>query len=313
MNDLPRLAEGTTAEGFAGVQKLLNVRIENGWVHATLPNVGDGKCWWSPWEEYLRDSSEPPFLRLLQCGSSERDVASFLQSYGAIVEGRRGEKGHIAFPLAQFHFEKWQFSFVTGLLREYSRPEDLGGVFIEKLSDAGAALRKSEGLQKSKGPMERGPWGQAVLQVWYTFNRQDPPLAPPGGREWWAPVLDALKSNLTKMKPPDIQKAAGLYIANRVTEKIKKLRLAFNIGVNGPRSYAYSDDLLESFYWMLAEYFAGRKHLSRCAFCETIFVGSGKYCPKVRCKELGRRRLDWKRNKAKYNRNRQMKRREKGK
>jgi hypothetical protein len=310
MGDLPRLAEGTTAEGFEGVPKLLDVRIENGWVHATLPNAGDDESGWSPWEEYYSNPDEPPFLRLLQCGSSDRELVGFLQSHGAIVEDRRGEKGRIVFPVALFHFEKWQFSFVARLLIEYQRPENCCRVFREQLSDAGAAL------QRFKGPTERGPWERAVRQVWYAISRQEPPdiRASSDGRTDWTPVLNALKSNLTKMKSADIQKATRLSITNIITEKIKNLRLAFEITPSGKRLYAHSDDLLESLYWMLADYFAGQKRLSTCAVCGRVFVGSGTYCPtRVECKELGRRRLDWEKNKAKYNRNRRRKRQKKGK
>ena len=297
MTDLPRLAEGTAAEDFAGVPKLLDVRIENGWVHATLPNAADSKHWWSPWKDYYSNPDEPPFLRLLQCKSSDREVVDFLQSCGSIVEDRLGAKGRIAFRIALFHFEKWQFSFLAGLLREYQRPENLRRVFLEQLDDA------EESLQKFKGPMEGGPWGQEVRGLWHTINRNDPPQPVP---------LNALKSKLTKMEPANVQKAARLYIARIITEKVKKLRLAFEIGSSGWRLYAHSDDLLESLYWMLAEYFAGRKQLSRCAACGRVFVGSGKYCAtKVECKELGRRRLDWQRNKDRYNRTRRLKRRRK--
>jgi len=304
MSDLPRLAEGTTAEGFAGVPKLLDVCIENGLVQATLPKAGDDECWWSPWDEYYTNSSEPPFLRLLQCGSLDRDVVSFLQSHGAIVDGRQGAKGRMAFPIALFHFEKWQFSFVARLLSD-QRPENLRHVFIEQLGDAGAAL------QKSKGPKERGPWERAVRRVWYAVNRQDPPLrGSSGGRADWIPALNALGSNLTSMKTADIQSVARRYITDIVLEKIKNLRLTFEISPSGPRLYAHSDDLLESLYWMLADYFAGQKRLSTCAACGRVFVGGGRYCPtKVKCKELGRRRVDWQRNKDKYNETRRQTRR----
>jgi hypothetical protein len=309
MGDLPRLAEGTTAEGFADVQKLLDVRIENGWVHATLPKAGDDECWWNPWEKYYSNPGEPPFLQLLQCGSSDRSVVSFLQSHGAIVKYRHGVEGRIAFPVALFHFEKWQFSFVARLLSD-QRPDNFRRVFTEQLSDAGAALHAGAALQKSRRLMERGPWERAVRRVWYAVNRQDPPLrTSSSGCADWTPVLNALRSNLTKMKPADIQIAARRYITDIVMEKIGNLRLAFERGANDWRLYAHSDDLLEGFYWMLADYFAGQKRLSSCAVCGTVFVGSGRYCPtKVKCKELGRRKLDWEKNKAKYNRTRRLKR-----
>jgi len=312
MSDLPRLAEGTTTEGFAGVQKLLDVRIENGWVQATLPNAGDDECHWSPWDAYYRNPKEPPFLRLLGCGSLDHDVVSFLQSNGAIVEYRQGAKGRITFPIALFHFEKWQFLFVERLLMD-QQSENYRRVFIEQLSDAGTAL------QKYKGPKERGPWDRAVRQVWYVVNRQDPPLRTSSdGRADWIPVLNALKSKLTKMEPASIQSAARRYITGIVMEKTRNLRLAFEIAPSGPRLYAHTDDLLESLYWMLADFFAGQKRLSTCATCGRPFVGSGRYCPtKVECKELGRRRLDWERNKDKYNRTRRrtrrLKRHKKGK
>jgi hypothetical protein len=312
MADLPRLAEGTTAEGFARVQKLLDVRIENGWVHGTLPNAGDDESHWSPWDKYYSNPSDPPFVELLGCGKSDRDVVSFLQSYGAIVEDHRRQKGRIAFPVTLFHLEKWQFSFLVEL--HYSPPENLGDVFLDYLGRADMALRKFKGL------MERGPWGKAVRQVWYAVYRQEPHLsASSDGRADWTPALNALKSNLTKMKPAAIQKAARQYITRIITEKLKNLRLAFEITPSGPRLYAYSDDLLEGFYWMLADYFARQKRLSTCAACGSFFVGGGRYCPtKVECKELGRRRVDWENNKAKYNRNRRrkrlrLKRRKKGK
>lgn len=306
MSDLPRLAEGVAAEEFAGFQKLLRVKIADGWVHGELPNGSDAEHWWSPFEEYYASPEHPPFMGLLDCGAEERDVITFLESFGSIVEGGPGSDGRrTRFSIALFHFERLQFSFLVSLFSNRPNPNECRRLFREYLGCAG------QNIQNSAMRLAHGKWKQAIRSIWSATQQAEMPATYIDGRQDWTPVVNSLNTSMSKMKSSDLQRAAHSYIGRTITTRIKGLQLACEAKPTGVRLFAHCDNVLQGFYWMLADYCARRDgRISTCASCHRVFIGQTKYCPdRPECKERGRRRLDWDRNSEKYNRNRRRNRR----
>lgn len=286
------------AESFCGVPKLQNVRSEGNWIHATLPASTDGEKWWNPAAEYFKHPQRPPYKALLSSWSDRQDIVHFLQNFGPITRNH-GDGVKAVYQLSEFRAKAAEFNFAALVAAKLRNPAKLRAYF--------RTMEQSASLGNVKSPT-------AVRNIRYRVGYS---LGVPLDSSGEGLALDSLRQRLAVASDSELVKAAQKYLTLAINQQ--KLGALFDFGANGSaRLYVFlgSHDLLASFYWMLAHSLASQTDLEsaapiECKSCGAVFFAQKRnqvYCRKQRCKEQGRKRLGWNRNKAKYNRERRQKR-----
>lgn len=313
-SDLPRLARPDDEPSeLVAVEKLANVRIEDGWVRADRPKSSQLERFWNPLEEYYQ--GQCPYLAVIRCKDAEALITSFLQNYGAIVEDQqRTTRGEVVFRLEDFQRERWVFAFVVFLAGALKNPDSLEKsqslrkLFEKRLEQAAEYVALSRGSQ--------GEWQHVLEDVRWAFGSNQPSEPTYSPEEYAQVLVRILKDRLRKMSGEEVARAARSYLSRVIGTRVRERlgpNLNFGFDMNGRATlHIYSENLLDLFYWMLAQDVRDRRTPVHCAYCGRVFLSNRKneiYCPdRPRCKERGRRRLDWERNKDKYNRSRRLKR-----
>jgi len=314
--DLPRPATPDDEPSeFVGIERLSNVRIaEDGWVRADRPKSSEVERFWNPLEEFQQGGQ--PYLALITVNDSEAAIVSFLENYGTLVEDRqRTTQSEVVFRLENFRRERWVFGFVTFLAGTLKNPdsleksESLRKIFLKHIEQAAPLTVTSRESQ--------GEWQHVMGDIRWAFGSDEPFEPTNSPEEYTEALLRVLKKRLETMSEEKMARAARNCLVRVVGERVReRLGPNLNFGFNreGKASlYIHSENLLDLFYWMLAQDIRDRRVPVHCAYCGRFFPSNKKneiYCPdRPRCKERGRRRLDWQTNKDKYNRNRRLKRR----
>lgn len=329
-HDLPRPAvPGDRPDELVAIGKLSNVRIEDGWVRADRPKPQQAERWWEPLDEYYR-LNRKSYLALAKCGDSEAAISRFLESYGTTVKDeQQTTPSEVVFRLADFRREKWCFAFAAILAGGLKKAESLRKIFLARLEQATRVAEASE---------DQGDWQHVIADIEWalgvSFKVPDPTgggsgrptLANPPEQEpteqtgspenYTSARLAVSKQRLGKTNEDQLARAARSYLTLVIGRRVRGrpgLNLNFGFSDDGKATFhIYSEDLLDLFYWMLAQDIERERAPIRCASCGRFFFSDKKnaiYCPnRPKCRERGRRLLDWERNKAKYNENRRLKR-----
>jgi len=286
------------AANFAGVPKLRNVRFKDGWIYADPPDTAEESQWWKPIEAYY--AGQRPYIALARCESTSGAVARFLETYGAITEeGARIAPNQIRFRLSEFERERWLFAFAVELASRLKRPATLPALLLARAEEAATNC------------LERKPgWYPVIEEIRDALNFPQPKVRTNCFAEW----LRRVKAHLPKMAEKALAESAAFYLTGSISRRLRNIKVRFECEADGNARLSAQcfDNLLNSFYWMLANDLATRRAPSRCAYCGRFFFTQKQnvhYCPtRPECKERGRRKRDWDKNKARYNRNRQRKR-----
>ena len=306
--DLPRLAEPMEAANFTEVPKRRNVLIKDGWIYADRPDTTEENQWWKPVEAYYR--GQKPYLELARCGETPTQIARFLETYGAITEERaRIAPNQIRFQLSEFERERSHFAFVAELASGLKKPATLQGIFLKRLKEA--AQNSLAGKPGWLSIMERIRW---VLNVPQPSTSDGTATASAIRKVYFVVLLRKLELHLQQMSDKALAEKAASYLAVSISERLRDIKVRFECEADGSAKLSAEcfNKLLNSFYWMLANDLATCHGPTRCAHCKRFFFADKQnvaYCPeRPECKERGRRKVDWERNKDKYNRNRKRKR-----
>lgn len=307
--------ETVQAGGFGSVAKLRDVRIERGWV------LGRAGTLWEPLEAYFR--GQKPYVEFAQCGKSQSSLVSlvhFCEHFGAVVEDpQRSTSQLIKFRVAEFWREQWQFAFLVKLAARLDNPKALREEF-EKTFDVAEHYClpqiDREPITDDRGRhqwMSASAWQHLILDCQRAISAPEPTERTSTGRQYTQAVLRCTRQHLAKMTEKALRTAARRYLASAINDCLGQLTPILEIDLEDRfRLYSHCEDLLQRFYWMLALDLDKRRLPSVCAYCGRFFdssQGNVLYCPdRPECKDKGRRRLDWQRNKDKYNRTRREKR-----
>jgi hypothetical protein len=290
--DLPRLADRIEAANYAGVPRLRNVSIREGWIYAERPETTEESQWWKPVEVYYRAGK--PYLALATCGETPGEIARFLQDYGAISVDRRCEgPNRVRFRLSEFDRERWCFAFAMDLASALKNPALLQDIFLTRADEAAQRL-----------------WHSAMERIRWALNVPRPQETT---KVYHAYLFRQLRGYLKQVSEKALGESAASYLTAVISERLRNIKVVFECEADGRARLSAQcfDDLLTSFYWMLANDLATHHGPARCAYCKRFFFTDKQnvaYCSRPECKERGRRKLDWARNKAKYNRTRRRKR-----
>jgi hypothetical protein len=278
-------------------RKLAMARVVGGEICGEwCENTENGNGYWNPFDTYYGDQRSRPYEVLSKCGTNDTSIVAFVGAYGPVGHDRSHDRRKGCFNIADFKLERFRFRFAMSLGGLRNRGPLLRRVVREAADLAWASAKAL--------PRDRGKWGM-IIKRYCDAARFDWP-----GEDWY----DKICVQIIKAGEDRLVSAAQFYIAAEIAEQTKGLRLTMTFPLNGgPRLLANCPDLLTAFYWMLArDWEAGGAPLT-CANCGDFFHSLRKgatYCMKQRCKVQGRKRLDWERNRAKYNqtRNRKLRR-----
>jgi hypothetical protein len=284
------------AAHFAGVAKLRNVRFQGGWIYADRPDTTKENQWWYPLQAYY--DGKKPYQALVEGGNRQSEIARFLRESGAISEERNRSGNWICFRLSEFNRERWLFAFAVELASGLKRPAALPALLLARAEEAATNC------------LERKPgWYPVIEEIRDALNIPQPKKRTNYFAEW----LRQVKAYIPKMSEKALAESAAFYLTRSISERLRNIKVRFECEAAGSAwlSAQCFDNLLNSFYWMLANDLATRRAPCRCAYCERFFFSAKtnvRYCGRRKCKERGRRKVDWERNKKKYNRNRGRKR-----
>jgi hypothetical protein len=313
-SDLPRPATPDDEPSeLVAIEKLANARVEDGWVRAGRPRSSEFERFWNPLEEYHQ--GRQPYLPLIQCADSEAAIAAFLKKYGTIVGDQQATTlSEVAFRLEEFRRERWVFAlttFLAGTLKKpdsFEKSQSLRRIFQERLEHAAQNVALSgEGV---------GQWQHIMEDIRWAFGSNEPSEPTNSPKEYAQALVRLLKERLRNTSGQELAKAARSYLTRVIGTRVRQQmgpNLNFGFDTDGRATvHIHSENLLDLFYWMLAQDIRDRRTPVHCAYCGRVFLSNKRneiYCPdRPRCKERGRRRLDWERNKDRYNKNRKLKR-----
>jgi len=122
----------------------------------------------------------------------------------------------------------------------------------------------------------------------------------------------SLCEHIGHVSPAALKEAARAYLTRALMQRLAKFKPVFEFEDDGPRLYVHCEDnLLLSFYWMLASDLQGKRLPAICAVCRRFFKTTkvdAVYCPNPKCRETGRKRRSREKHGAKWNRNKRLKR-----
>lgn len=296
---MPRLAR---AGWFAPIRRLRNVREKNGFIHGVWPTAEDPTAYWEPLRDYYV-AGKQPYLAFARCHADAGSIIHFVQKFGVPLDDTSQASGEtIVFPLNDFNLERWVLSLSVMLVATLKRAEGLRSVFDTHLREASKRTQMGQ----------RG-WQQRIVGIYQAMPGASLPSDTTSPKEFTAAVLKDLGARLKEATPPEIETAARSYISGIVNSRIVQVIPHFDLYADdGPALYAYCPSLLHQFYWMFATDVQGRRSQLACASCGGLFFSqnvNARYCRRPTCREHGRRKLDWARNKDTYNENRRVKRR----
>jgi hypothetical protein len=160
----------------------------------------------------------------------------------------------------------------------------------------------------------RDSWYLVIERIRWALNVPQPQGVT---KAYLAVLVQKLKPHLQQVSERSLAEGAGCYLALAISERLRNVKVRFVCEADGSArlSAQCSDNLLTSFYWMLANDLATRRALTRCAYCGSFFLTAKQnvnYCPdNPDCNERGRRKLDWDKHRKRYNKNRRLKRADK--
>jgi hypothetical protein len=300
-----------------GFRKLRPVEIARGEIRgewAEIEKTGSG--YWRPFEDYYKNGTKH-YMALYNCGTDEASVKRFMENYGPITQDLSADRRKGSFSLANFLFERWCFRFAVALHGLIRNPNHLRDVFIKAVKDV---QENTSNVQNNPDVLPRfhrkpGKWYQVFARIRDVTGAT--PNSPKNERglvdsAGLAKMYEDVCQRIRKTRDERIVAAAQRYLMLEVNERLKQAWPLFRFtDGNSSRLSANCRDLLTAFYYMLATDWSQHRAPVFCAVCGEPFTPESvdaTYCRKRKCKEIGRKRLNWARHGAKYVRTRRKKR-----
>ncbi len=310
-------ASAPNADTPIGFRKLRAVEIVGGEIRGEwAENENTGSGYWRPFEDYYRNGTRH-YMTLYKCGTDEASVKRFMENHGPITRDLSADRRKGSFSLANFLFERWCFRFAIALHGSMKNPNRLRAVFITAVKDVQDNTSK---IQYHPGVLHRfhrksGMWNQAfaricdVIGVTPNLSTNERGSVESAGR---AKMYEDVCQKIRKTRDERIVAATQRYLTLEVNERLKQAPPLFRFtDGNSSCLSANCRDLLTAFYYMLASDWSQHRAPVFCAVCDKPFAPESVdaiYCSNQRCKETGRKRLNWARHGAKYVRTRRKKR-----
>lgn len=332
MRSLATSGTDIVARGFAGIERLKDVRVENGWV---IAERGE-EC--EPLDEYF--SGRKPHVELAKLPSTKDALIRFSKRYGALVEdftyrhsfrlgveltneppqGTRAEST-VSFPEGMFWFEQWRFQLLLELAADLNRGVAMRGVFEKAINEAEKRCLPVISRQidlAGTGYLVKltGLWQSIIRDLHYVLGESEPQRTQSGetqdtGLAYTRGLLKSARERLASFTEEDLKRLARKYLERSLNEELRSLRPLVDLdSESGPQLYSHCENLKQRLYWMLALDLAGRRLPHVCISCGDLFLASREnavYCGKQKCRERERKRRNWQKNKQKYNRARREK------
>jgi len=322
-SDLPRLAP-PEARRLGDFRRLLSVSIDGGEIRGEWPETTDTTGYWNLFDA-RRESDTPPYMAFVNCGGDDLNVKHFMENYGPIGEDLSSDFRKGSFSLAKFNLERWRFRFTVTLCRSMGKSDSLRKVLLKGVEDAWGNVERIEyeddprqvvvGSRQACAALPRfresaRSWRIVILHICDAAGITRTKLDLDAN--WYRSV----RKQIETLSTDKLVSTARCYLSLEFWEKMERIRPALDFpDSEAPRLTSECPSLLAAFYWMLAMDLHADGAPLVCANCKGFFFSKRKgsvYCARQACKELGRRRLDWERNKRKYNRNRKRKREAEG-
>jgi len=262
------------------VPRLRRVRIERDWIYAQIPTSNDTGNWWDPITEYFQHPDRPPHKVLLSWKSDQQNVIRFLERFGPLSRNH-GTAENAMYLLSEWKENAGEFNFALLVAANLKNAPKLR-TLVKAVANRSWPLRKR--LMTALGT-----------------------------------VPEAFEDRLTEASDREIEVAAREYLELAINDQ--QFRTAFEFTGENARLYIFltSEDLLKSFYWMLAHSLAAETNLRpaipvECKSCGTVFFTQKRnqfYCARRKCNELGRKRLYWSRKNGPINAERRRANRQK--
>lgn len=238
------------------------------------------------------------------CGNEPNRIANFLECHGSINPDREKKDGknQVSIRLSDFSREQWHFAFATELSAGLKNRAMLRSSFFKRLQQSARFCRSND----------KGSWYSIFEKLRWALKVPQWPQNEIGDYVEWHRLR--LKQKIREMSEEELAESASWYLSASITDRLEKIKMCFECEADGSAKVAVQcwSNLLNSFYWMLANDIGTNYGPRMCASCKQYFFSDKQnvsYCPdRSDCKERGRRKVDWARNKEKYNRNRRRKR-----
>lgn len=300
----------TEARHFGYFRRLRSVHIENGRILGEWAECGRDE--WNPFTAYY--ANRKPYMALADCGTSDASIARFCESYGPIGEDQSSDFRFGSFDLDEFNAAAWCFRFACALLGSLDRPAQLRKTLLERLDEGVQKRWRDEAQQMRNAQLSEQVTGANWRWVKAIFELRDAAgLTPRPGVVLFEGVCKRACKVFESLKDKGLVSAVCHYLSSWFDGELKEARFRLGFDENGtPRFIAECPDLLASFYWMLAKDNDAGRPLRVCASCGELFFSQRKdavYCEdkSKKCKESGRMKLYWERQREKINRKRRAK------
>jgi hypothetical protein len=303
------------ADTPTGFRKLRAVEIARGQIRGEwAENETTGNGYWRPFEDYYRSGTRQ-YMELYNCGTDYARVKRFMENYGPITRDMSADYRKGSFSLADFLFERWCFRFAVALHGSMRSSNQLRRTFITAVKDVedNTSNVQNDPDVQPRFYSRRGPWNQVFARICDVIGAM--PINERGSIDssGLAKMYGDVCQKIRETDDKRIVAAAQRYLTLQMNDRLKQAPPLFQFtdGNSSRLSANCQGDLLTAFYYMLASDWSQHRAPVFCAVCGEPFTPESvdaTYCSKKRCRDTGRKRLNWARHGAKYVRTRRKKR-----